>query len=73
MHELQHFSNIDDLMLTLPNMDDFCKFETVGIISQEEKEDDEAVMDHFKRSVKKEDGRYHAAWLCKDENSKFPE
>ena len=57
--ELQHFSNTDDSMLTPPNIDDFRKLETIGITPQEEKEDDEALMDHFKRSTKKEDGRYH--------------
>ena len=44
-------------MLTPPNINDFWKLETIGITLQEEKEQDEAVMDHFKRSVKKEDGR----------------
>ena len=57
--ELQHFSNTDDSMLTLPNIDDFRKRETIGITPQDQKEDDEALMDHFKRSMKKEDGRYH--------------
>ena len=50
--ELQHFSNTDGLMLTPPNIDKFWKFETISITPQEEKEDDEAVMDHSKRSMK---------------------
>ena len=61
--ELQHFSNTDDSMLTPPNIENVWKLETIDITPQEEKEEDEAVMDHFKRSVKKEDGRYHVAMI----------
>ena len=55
--KLQHFSNTEDSMLTSPNIDNFWKLETIGITPQEEKEHDEAVMDHFKKLLKKEDGR----------------
>ena len=44
-------------MLTPPNIDDCWKLETIGITPQEEKEHGEAVMDHFKKLLKKEDGR----------------
>ena len=59
-------------MLTPPNINDFWKLETIGITPQEEKEHDKAVMDHFKKLVKKEDGRYYVAWPWKDENCKLP-
>ena len=59
-------------MLAPPNIDDFWKLETIGITQQEEKEHDEAVMDHFKKSLKKEDGRYYVARPWKDENCKLP-
>ena len=29
-------------------------------------------MDHFKKLLKKEDGRFYVAWPCKDENCKLP-
>ena len=51
--ELQHFSNTDGLMLTPPNIDKFWKPQTIRITPKEEKEDNEAVMDHFNRSMKK--------------------
>ena len=51
--ELQHFSNTDGLMLTPPNIDKFWKLENIRITPKEEKEDNEAVMDHFNRSMKK--------------------
>ena len=70
--KLQHFSNTDDSMMTPPNIDDFQKFETIGITPQEEKEHDEAVMDHFKKSVKKEDSGYYVAWPWNYENCKLP-
>ena len=60
-------------MLTPRNIDNFWKFKIIGITPQEEKEHDEAAMDHFKRLVKKEDGRHHVAWPWKDENCKLPE
>ena len=70
--KLQHFSNTDDSMMTPPNINDFWKFETIGITPQEEKEHDEAVMDHFKKSVKKEDSGYYVAWPWNYENCKLP-
>ena len=60
-------------MPTPPNIDDFWKLEAIAITHQEEKEHDKAVIDHFKRQVKKEDGRYYVARPWKDENYKLPE
>ena len=68
--ELQHFSNTDDSMLTPPNIVGFWKLET-GITPQEEKEHDETVMEHFKKSVKKEDGRYYVVWPWKMRTANF--
>ena len=70
--ELHHFSNTNDSMLTPPNTDHFWKLETICITPQEEKEHNEAIMDHFKKMVKKQDGRYYVAWPWKDENCKRP-
>ena len=64
--ELQHFSNTDDSMLTPPNMNNFWKLEILDTTPQKEKEEDESAMHYFKRSMKKEDGRYYVAWSWKD-------
>ena len=48
-------------MQTPLKIDNFWKLETIGITPQEDKEDDETVLNHFKRLKNKEDGRYHVA------------
>ena len=56
-----------------PDIDEFWKLETIGITPPGKIKEDDAVMEHFKNTAVKVDGRYQVTWPWIDEDVKPPE
>ena len=45
-----------------PDIDEFCKLKTVGIIPSEKTNNYDTAIEHFKNTIIQENGRYRLAW-----------
>ena len=70
--DLHQFTTTDDSLSTPPNIEELWKLETIGITPPDKVEDSD-VMDHFNKSVYKEDNRYQVAWPWRTEEPNLPE
>ena len=71
--ELQQICSPDDSLKTPPNIEDFWKLETIGVTPPKDEKDDDAIMEQFKQTVTKVNGRYQVKWPWRDKDSIIPE
>ncbi|KAH3806584.1 hypothetical protein DPMN_134907 [Dreissena polymorpha] len=61
------FTTVDSSLRQPPDIEDFWTMETIGIIDDPTRNDDEVAMRKFKETLKFENGRYQAAWPWKND------
>ena len=70
MHSL---TSVEPTLHATPDIDEFWKLETIGIMPPGKIREDEAVMEHFKNTAVKVDGGYQVTWPWINEDVKTPE
>lgn len=67
------FQNVDSCIPPRPDLEDFWKTESIGVIDKQGTTEDERVMENFKEQLKFHDKRYYVTWPWKDEPLDLPE
>ena len=70
MHNL---TTVEPSLHAPPDIDEFWKLETIGIAPPGKIREDDGVMEHFKNTAVKVDGRYQVTWPWINEDVKPPE
>ncbi|XP_052784398.1 uncharacterized protein LOC128220159 [Mya arenaria] len=66
------FSSLDASIPTKPDLEDFWNIESIGIIDNVDKSDDDIVMRKFQDTVRFDDGRYQVTWPWREEDFELP-
>ncbi|XP_053391230.1 uncharacterized protein LOC128554044 [Mercenaria mercenaria] len=67
------FTKADSVVPTKPDTEDFWNVESIGITTERENTDDQTIMQHFKDTLKRKDGRYQVTWPWKRDIDELPE
>ena len=71
--EIHQFTPVEPSLQPAPDIDEFWKLETIGIIPPDKTKYDDGVMEHFRNTVIQENGRYQVAWPWRNEDINLPE
>ncbi|XP_053388874.1 uncharacterized protein LOC128551938 [Mercenaria mercenaria] len=71
--ETKLFTDVDEVIPTKPNLEDFWNIESLGITDTYDKPDDQAAMTHFRETLQFENDRYQVTWPWRDEFPDLPE
>ncbi|XP_052764085.1 uncharacterized protein LOC128206006 [Mya arenaria] len=66
------FSSLDASIPTKPDLEDFWNIESIGIIDNVDKSDDDIAMRKFQDTVRFDDGRYQVTWPWREEDFELP-
>ena len=70
--ETSAFTTMDYVPPQKPDLEDFWKVESIGIIDNSKMSTDEMVSEKFKETIKFEDGRYQVTWPWKEDVPDIP-
>ena len=70
--ETSAFTTMDYVPPQKPDLEDFWKVESIGIIDNSKTSTDEMVSEKFKETIKFEDGRYQVTWPWKEDVPDIP-
>ena len=62
------FTDVDKALPLKPSFEDFWNIESIGITDATTNIDDEKAMQNFKKTLKRENGRYQVTWPWKEED-----
>ncbi|XP_052771144.1 uncharacterized protein LOC128210829 [Mya arenaria] len=71
--ECNIFTEVDSVLSVKPDLEDFWNIESIGITDTTKDSKDEMIMQRFKETLKRENGRYQVTWPWKDDISDLPE
>ena len=63
----QTFASVDSALPRKPDLEDFWKLESIGVIDDPKTTDDEIAMTQFKETLKFDQNRYQVTWPWKSE------
>ena len=66
------FQSIDSSLPTKPELEDFWKVESIGVLDKYDSTEDKQAMAKFKETVQFKDGRYEVTWPWKDKEVELP-
>ena len=69
--EIHQFTPVEPSLQPEPNIDEFWKLETIGIILPEKTKNDDGVMEHFNNTIIQENGRCQVVWPWRNEDINF--
>ena len=67
------FTDVDKVLPTAPNLEDFWNVEAIGILDNPTNTDDEKAMQNFRETLKRDNGRYQVTWPWKRDDLDLPE
>ena len=67
------FTDIDTVLPSKPNLEDFWNVEAIGITDPQANTDDEEATQRFKETLKRDGGRYQVTWPWKEDRSELLE
>ena len=67
------FTAVDKALPTKPNLEDFWRLESIGILDTPRDPKDDQILQQFNETVQYADGRYKVSWPWKEEVENLPE